>query len=246
MISPRRVTFTLMVLASLACARVVMAAQDPVQGSGVAATQHRDVGAFTVVSLGASFVVILRSGSHEGIAVVADDNLMPFVVTRMRSHGSDRTLEIDVAPGVRIEPKTPIVITVDVVRLEAIALGSSGSIAGTGLKPAKLAAAIGGSGEIRLPSLDVGELDVSIGGSGRFVADGRAGKLSVNIAGSGRCDAGRLVAGDVSASVVGSGTATVHADSAFSVSIAGSGDVLHSGKAAPRASIVGRGRLQHL
>lgn len=246
MISPRRVVFALVVIASLACASVVMAASDPVRGSGVAATQHRDVGAFTAVSLGASFAVILRSGSREGIDVVADDNLMPLIVTSIRGQGSDRTLKIDVAPGARIDPRTPIVITVDVVRLEAIALGSSGSIVGTGLKPAKLAAAIGGSGEIRLPSLDVGALDVSIGGSGRFVADGRAGKLSVSVAGSGRCDAGRLVAADVSASVVGSGTPTVHADRELSVSIAGSGDVLYNGNATPRASIVGGGRLQRL
>jgi hypothetical protein len=246
MISSRCVAFVLVVFASLACADIVMAGQDPVRGSGVAATQHRDVGAFTSVSLDAPFAVILRSGSREAVDVVADDNLMPFVVTKLEDLGSRHTLKISLAPGAKVEPKTSIVITVEVVRLEAIALGSSGRIAGTGLHSAKLAAAIGGSGEIGLPSLDVGELDVSIGGSGRFVADGRAGKLSVSVAGSGRCDAARLVAGDVSASVVGSGTATVHADSALSVSIAGSGDVIYSGNATPRASIIGSGRLQRL
>ena len=246
MISPRRVAFVLVVVASLACAGVVVAAQDPVRGSGVAAAQHRDVGAFTAVALGASFAVILRSSSREGIDVVADDNLMPLIVTKMEGIGAGRTLKLDVAPGARIDPKTPIVITVDVVRLDAIALGGSGSVVGTNLKQSKLATTIGGSGEIRLPSLDAGELEVSIGGSGRFVADGRAGKLSVRIAGSGHCVAGQLVAGNVSASVAGSGTAMVHADNVLDVSIAGSGDVLYSGNARPRASLVGRGRLKRL
>jgi Putative auto-transporter adhesin, head GIN domain len=242
----RRIVLVLVALASLLGARLAPAAQDPVQGSGVAATQHRDVGAFSAVSLGASFAVILRSAGREGIAVVADDNLMPLIETSLRSRGDERTLRIEVARGARIDPKTPIVITIDVVKLDAIALGGSGSITGSGLKPARLAAAIGGSGEIRLPALDVAELDVSIGGSGRFVADGRAGKLSVSVAGSGRCDADRLVARDVAVSVVGSGTAAVHADASLSASIAGSGDVLYSGDAQPRASIAGRGRLRRL
>jgi len=90
MISPRRVVFALVVVASHACAGVVMAAQGPVRGSGVVATQHRDVGAFTSMSLGTSFAVILRSSTREGIDVVADDNLMPFIVTKLAIAGRGR------------------------------------------------------------------------------------------------------------------------------------------------------------
>lgn len=226
--------------------RLASAAPDPVKGSGMAATQHRDVGPFTGVALGAPFAVILRSGSREGIDIVADDNLMRFIETSLRVRGSERTLRIDVVPGTRIDPTTPIVITLAVVRLDAIALGSSGSVAATGLTFDHLAASIGGSGEIRLSAIQVADLDLSIGGSGRFVADGRAGKLTVSIAGSGRCDAERLIAGDVAVSVAGSGTATVHADNAIDASIAGSGDVLYRGNATPRATIVGSGRLKRL
>ncbi len=147
----------------------------------------------------------------------------------------------------RVEPRTPVVVTVDFVRLESLALGSSGTITGQRLHLGKLAAAVGGSGEMRLPALEVATtLEVSVGGSGRIAADGRARSLSVSVAGSGRCDLDRLVAGDVSVAVAGSGTARVHARTSLGATIAGSGDVLYRGDVTPSSTIVGNGRLKRL
>ena len=224
---------------------LVQAAQDPVKGSGVAATQRRDVGAFTTIALGAHFSVVVRPGTRESVEVVADDNLLPLIETIVTG-ANDRSLTLRVAHEARIEPRTPIVVTVEVVDLRALAVGGSGSIDATGLRLDRLSASIGGSGDIRLPSLEVGKLDVSIGGSGRLAADGRAGRLSVTVAGSGRCDLERLVAGDVSVAVVGSGSAAVHAQTSLHATIAGNGDVLYRGDVRPSASIVGNGRLRRL
>ena len=68
----------------------------------------------------------------------------------------------------------------------------------------------------------------------------------MSIGGSGRCDAERLVAGDVSVSVAGSGDCRVRAETALRASIAGSGDVHHSGAAIPQVSIVGNGRIKRI
>ena len=233
-------------LALLPLARLAGAAETLVKGSGVVTTQRRDIGPFAGVSLGAPFAVVLRPGSREAIEIVADDNLLPLIETRLRGGGNDRMLQIDLARDTRVEPRTPIVVTIDYVRLEDLALGGSGSIAARSLKTARLDAAIGGSGSIALADLDAGSLAVAIGGSGTFRADGRARKLSVSIGGSGRCDAERLVAGDVSVSVAGSGITRVRAETALRASIAGSGDVYHSGAAAPQVSIVGSGRVKRI
>jgi putative autotransporter adhesin-like protein len=217
-----------------------------VVGSGVAATQRRDIAGFGAVALGSPFSLVLRQGARESVEIVADDNLLALIETRI-SGGRERTLTIQVRRDTRIAPHTPVVVTVDFVRLESLALGSSGTITGRGLHLGKLTAAIGGSGEIFLPALEVATtLDVSIGGSGRLFADGRTRSLSVSVAGSGRCDLDGLVAGDVSIAVVGSGTARVHARTSLSATIAGSGDVLYRGDVTPSATIVGNGRLRHL
>jgi hypothetical protein len=220
-------------------------AADVVRGSGVASTQRRDVGAFTGIELGGPFAVVLRPAAREAIEIVADDNLLPLIETTIRGSGDERSLRIDVAKGARIEPRTKIVVTVDVVRVEHLALGGSGTIDGKTIKAAKLGAAIGGSGSIGL-ELDVGELAVAIGGSGTFRAEGRARKLKVNVAGSGRCDTERLAAADVAVAVSGSGDARVRADASLSAAIAGSGDVYHTGAATPQIAIVGSGRVKRI
>lgn len=233
-------------LGLLPAARLARAAETTVKGSGVATTQRREVGAFVGVALGAPFAVVLRPAGREAIEIVADDNLLPLIETKLRGFGNDRTLQIDLPRDTRVEPRTPVVVTIDYVRLEELAVGGSGRISGKSMKAPKLDAAISGSGSIDLADLDAGNLAVAIGGSGTFRADGRARKMSVSIAGSGRCDAERLVAGDVAVSVAGSGDTRVRAETALRASIAGSGDVYHSGAATPQVSIAGSGRVKRI
>ena len=233
-------------LTLLPFARHAVASDTLVKGSGVAATQRRDVGAFTGVSLGAPFEVVLRPGPREAIAISADDNILALVQTTLKASGSRGSLQIDLPRDTRIEPRTPVVVTIDYVRIEDLAVGGSGSIAATAMKASGLSAAIGGSGRIDLAQLDADKLAVAIGGSGLLRTDGRARALSVTIGGSGRCDAERLVAGDVSVSVAGSGDARVRAETALHASIAGSGDVYHTGAAVPQVAIVGSGRVKRI
>jgi len=241
----RRPLLVLAALTLLPAARRA-AAETLVQGSRTAATQRRDVGAFAGVGLGAPFAVVLRAGQREAIEVKADDNILPLVQTRVEGTGSKRRLQIDLPRDTRVEPRTPVVVTIDYVRLDDLAVGGAGSITGRSMKATKLDAAIGGSGTIDLADLDADRLAVAIRGSGAFRADGKARALSVSIGGSGRCDAERLVAGDVSVSVGGSGDARVRAETALSASIAGSGNVYYSGAALPQVAIVGSGRMKRI
>lgn len=236
----------LLAFAALGVLPLAARAADTVRGSGVAATQRRDVGAFAAVAVGGPFAVVLRPGAREAIEIVADDNLLALIETTLRGSGDDRTLHIDLAKETRIEPRTKIVVSVDVVRLERLAIGGSGTVDGTAIKTAKLHAAIGGSGSIGLDDLDAGELTVAIGGSGNFRATGHAHKLKVHLAGSGRSDTERLAAADVAVAVSGSGEARVRADGALSASIAGSGDVYYTGAATPQVAIVGSGRVKKI
>lgn len=222
------------------------AADTEVKGSGTALTQRREIGAFSGVALSAPFTVVLRAGSRESIEIVGDDNIVPLVKTSLRSTGARSTLQIELPRDTRVVARVPVVVTIDYVRVEALAIGGTGNISGNALKSAKLEASIGGSGTLRLPQLEVGELAVSMGGSGVFAADGTARSVAISVAGSGRCDTERLAAADVNVSIAGSGDARVRADASLRVSIAGSGDVYYSGTATPQVSVVGSGRIKKI
>jgi hypothetical protein len=239
----------LLALAGVAFAlgpRLAWAAPDRLTGSGVAASERRDVGAFTAVSLGAPFSLLLRPAARESVEIVADDNVLPLIETRVRGSGGQRRLEIEWPPEARIDPRTPVVITIDFVRIEAIAVGGSGRVSGGALRTDRLVASIGGSGTMSLTGIDAREVEVVIGGSGRFGGAGRTGKLALSIGGSGRCDAERLIADDVSVSLAGSADARVHADRALRASIVGSGVLFHAGAALPTLSLVGGGRVTRI
>jgi putative autotransporter adhesin-like protein len=233
-------------LGLLVAAPFAGAAERLVKGSGVATTQRREVGAFAAIGLSGPFAVLLRAGNREAVEIVADDNILPLIETKLSGLGPGRSLEIALVRDTRVEPRTPIVVTIDYVRLEGLAVGGSGRIGARSMKATRLDASIGGSGSIDLVDLDVGALSVAIGGSGGFRADGRARKLSVSIGGSGRCDAERLVAGEVDVAVAGSGDTRVHAETALQATIAGSGSIFHSGAATPQAAIVGSGRVRRI
>lgn len=242
----RRTFLTYAALGSAATSLGVGAAERTVKGSGTARTERRDVAAFAGVALAGPFSVVLRPGPREAIEVVADDNLLPLIETRVRGTGADRSLTIGVVADNRIEPRTPIVVTVDYVQLRDLAVGGSGSLTTRGMKAGRLEAAIGGSGSIELAELDVERLSVAIGGSGAFRADGRARKLAVRVGGSGRCEADKLVADAVEVAVAGSGDSRVRAENALVATIAGSGNVFHTGAATPQVAIAGSGRVQRL
>jgi len=112
-------------------------AETLVKGSGVAATQRRDIGAFVGVGLGSAFAVVLRPAAREAIEIVADDNILAIVQTRLEGTGSKRSLQIDLPRDIRVEPRTAVVVTIDYVHLESLAVGGSGSIAAVSMKEAR-------------------------------------------------------------------------------------------------------------
>jgi hypothetical protein len=219
---------------------------ETVQGSGRPVAQAREVEAFDAVSVSGPFQVVVRSGGRAALEVRADDNLLPLIETGVRGDGtgSRRTLHVDLRRHARIEPRTPVVVTIDAVRLAALNVAGSGRISAAALQSPRLAVSIGGAGAVSLTALDAGELVLTIGGSGRIEAAGRAETLRSSIGGSGTIHAEALQTPVASVSIAGSGDAHVHAERRLSVSIAGSGSVVYRGAPTLSTSITGSGRVR--
>ena len=174
------------------------------EGSGVPATQTREVAQFHRVDLAGSNNVVIRVGEKQSVVVRADDNLLDRVTTEVQSG----KLLIANTPG-SFTTKSPMSVEVDVPTLDAVTLSGSGNIVVSGI--------------------DAESLEVTLPGSGTLTGEGTATRLDVTVGGSGIAQFTRLVANDVRAVVSGSGSIFVTATKSLDGSVSGSGAILYSG-----------------
>jgi hypothetical protein len=174
------------------------------EGSGVPATQTREVAAFNSVELAGGNNVVIRVGEKQSVVVRADDNLLQRITTKVQSS----KLVIANTPG-SLTTKSPMSVEVDVPTLNALTLSGSGNIV------------VGG--------IETESLEVSLPGSGTLSGSGTATRLDVTVSGSGTVQLTRLVANDVRAVVSGSGSIFVTATESLDASVSGSGAILYAG-----------------
>ncbi len=217
-----------------------------VKGSGEAATETRDLGAFDGISLAGSFKVTVRQGPNSQFELKADKNILPLIETRVVESSKGRTLEISPKKGYSWSSKTEPQITVEVAQLRKIAVAGSGDVRVEAMKTPNVDISIAGSGDVDLVDLNSERLGLQVSGSGDVKARGRTGSLSLSVAGSGDVHARELQAEEVRASIAGSGSATVHAVKTLKVSIAGSGDIAYLGSPQLSTSIAGHGNITKL
>jgi hypothetical protein len=173
-------------------------------GSGIPATEVRDVSAFNSVELAGSNNVVIRVGAKQSIVVKADANLLDRVTTEVQSG----KLVIGNTPG-SFTTKSPMGVEVNVPTLDALTLAGSGNIVVNGI--------------------ETESLKVTLPGSGMLTGSGTTTRLDVTVSGSGTVQFTRLVANDVRAVVSGSGSIFITAARSLDASISGAGAILYGG-----------------
>jgi hypothetical protein len=174
------------------------------EGSGVPATQAREVAAFESIDLAGSNNVVVHVGDQQSVVVNGDDNLVDRVTTEVQSG----ELVIGNTSGT-FSTKSPMSVEVTVPTLDALTLSGSGNVAVDGI--------------------EAESLEVSLPGSGTLTGSGTVTQLEVTVAGSGTIQFTRLVAQDVRALVSGSGSIFVTATASLDAEVTGSGAILYSG-----------------
>lgn len=242
------------ILSTLALVGVLAASSAPAQadwefgaknvaGSGHASSVKRDLKAFHEIAANLPAKIELVQGNSEGVAIEADDNLLPLIETTVK----DGELIIRAVKGVKLSGNNSIKITVNVRNIDNLSLASSADLSAARLSVPKLSSSIAGSGRITIKDLQSDDLSVSIAGSGRFEAQGTAKAMEVNIAGSGDVSTARLSVQEVEISIAGSGNATLWVRKGLTVSIAGSGDVRYYGEGSLRdSSTMGSGHVKQM
>lgn len=175
-----------------------------VEGSGVPATQAREVAQFSGIELAGANNVVVRVGEKQSVVVHADDNLLDHVTTVVQSG----RLVIGNEPG-SVSTKSPMVVEIGVPSLDMLTLS--------------------GSGNISVEGVAAKALDVSLPGSGMLSGAGSADRLDVTVGGSGTVRFTQLVAKHVRAGVSGSGSIFVTATDSLAASVSGSGAIVYAG-----------------
>lgn len=214
-----------------------------VAGSGHASSAKRELAAFHEIAVSLPCKIELVQGNSEGVAIEADDNLLPLIETVIK--GGE--LSIRPVKGIKLSGNTTIRITVYARTVDNLSLSSSANLTAARLVSPKLVGSIAGSGRITIKDLQSDALSISIAGSGRFEAQGAAKAMEVDIAGSGDVSVAKLSVQDVKVSIAGSGDANLWVRKSLTVSIAGSGDVRYYGEGTLRdSSIMGSGRVKQV
>ena len=189
-----------------------------IQGSGVEATQHRDVPEFTRVQIDGSADLIARAGAEQALSLRGDDNLLQFVTTEVR----DGVLYIGMQHG-SYSFYRDLVVELSAPVLEGLE--------------------IHGSSDADLTNLSGPEFTVWVQGSGDVRAAGQVERLSANISGSGDLALQGLHVRTAQVQISGSGDVEVDVADKLNVQVSGSGDVRYHGSPSTQAHISGSGSV---
>jgi len=190
-----------------------------VRGSGVLASESRDVSGFSQVRVDGSGDVVIDQTGTESVSVEAESNLLPLLETRV----SNGVLHVGPKPNVNIHPTKPVRFLVTVKNLTGVG--------------------ISGSGSVRATAIDTDKLTADISGSGSATLAGRADDVVLRVSGSGSYDASRLQSRNVKVDISGSGDAEVNANNHLDASISGSGSVHYSGRPQVTQHVSGSGSI---
>ncbi len=216
-----------------------------VVGSGNLASETRMVSGFHAVELAASGNLNITQGDKEELVVEAEDNILPFIETQVKSDG---TLLLTFKSGESVETHKTITFKLSVKTLDKMVLTGSGNVhVGGKLTAENEAIKLPGSGNVALDDLQTGALTAIIEGSGSIkIADGGASSQDVRIPGSGRYEATSLKTDAAKVSVDGSGHCKLWAEKKLEASISGSGEIEYRGQPELRERISGSGAVRAL
>lgn len=237
----KRIFFLLAVLA-LAGSSCRLAGKR-VKGNGNLTTEDRPINKAQKIKLSSSYEVEITQGPVTSVKVEADDNLLPYILTKEENG----FLVISSKRNVNISAENSIKVYITTPKLEQVNISGSGNVTGKSkfTDGDKLTLNIGGSGDIWL-EVNTPEVHASIGGSGNMTLKGETKNETISIAGSGNYTADELKAENAKVNIAGNGDVKVYADISLDISIAGSGSIYYKGAATVKQHVLGSGEVKKI
>jgi hypothetical protein len=173
-----------------------------IQGSGVAATDVRNVGNFKGVDVGGVFEVEIVAGKDFEVQVEADNNLIEHVKTEV----SGGILKI--TSSERLKSQTPLRIRVSAPNIESVDASGVAKVSVSGVKNDELRIDTSGASKVKVEG-ETASLSVEVSGASRVDAESlKAVNATVDASGASHVDVfvtGKLVSEASGASKIGYG-----------------------------------------
>ncbi len=222
-----------------AASLLVLAGCVPVVATGPMASEEREIGAVTAVTLDTSGELSISEG-EPGLVIHAPSGALD----RLTAETDGETLRLGTTPGPQIV-LGEFRYELTVADLEAITVNGSGDVVATVSSAGSILLDLDGSGDIAWTGLDSDDVTVRVAGSGDIELAGTTTALMIELGGSGDIDAADLQARDAVVSIAGSGDVRVAATDTLSAEISGSGRVAYSGDPDVDSDISGSGDVVH-
>jgi hypothetical protein len=193
-----------------------------VVGNGRLVTQARPVAGFDGITLSGAGRLIIEQTGREALTITAEDNILPFLTSDIRSG----CLILGTVPDVSLSPTREIVYRLEVRDLYEIV--------------------VSGAGDIEAVGIDTPELHVVVSGAENIYVQGVADWQDLVISGAGHYVARDLFSLIATVTVSGSGSALVRVSDRLEATVSGSGLVEYIGSPWVDAEVSGTGAVRRI
>lgn len=173
------------------------------KGSGKVVSQTRDVSQFNGINAGGVFLINVKAGQDFKVSVSADDNLLPYISTRVENG----ILRIETEK--RFSTHNRIKVDISAPKINKIDLS--------------------GASKLTLDGVSNDSLAVKASGACKATISGTTGELSIEMSGASNLDAGGLESGNVTIDGSGASNAYVKASEKLKADLSGASNVRYSG-----------------
>lgn len=200
-------------------------AQNKIKGNGIEKAELRKIKGYEGISLKGSFDVILTDKIQGEIKILAEENIIPLIQTKLVS----KNLELFIKPNLNLSFKKAI-IYVPAKGIHQIALIGSGDIKSKeNLTARNFHIHLKGSGDVALEKLKTDKTIVNLEGSGDIKLKGISKDIEIKLKGSGDISAFDFITKNANVELLGSGDVEIHSKESFFGRIKGSGDITAKG-----------------
>lgn len=214
-----------------------------VVGNGNLETQDRPIQRAERIKLAGSYDVEITQGPTTSVKVEADENILPFILTR----SEDGFLIIKSKDHVSLSTDNTIKIFITTPKLEQVNLAGSGNIIGKNKFTGgdNLTLKIAGAGDMKM-DVNTPSIEAEIAGSGSMTLTGETRDQRIRISGVGDYIGEALKSENAVVKIAGSGNVKLFAAATLDVNIAGVGSVYYKGSPAVKQHVAGSGEVKKL
>jgi hypothetical protein len=213
-----------------------------VRGSGVVASQTRQVAVFNALEINFPADITIQQGNATSLTIEAEDNILPQIATRVS--GNSLTIENSQPDWTkRVNPTRQVKIQITIKDLQRVDFPSAGTLQVEQFQANGLDLSISGAGTVNLSELNANNLSINLSGAGKITASGSVDSLKLDISGVGSFQGGDLASQSTDIRISGAGSATVWTKSSLSIEISGTGSVNYYGSPSIKQTISGLGSV---